>query len=106
MRLFERSPTKRRPFESNASACGALNSPGADPNLPHSLMYFPSFENFTTRELIGDPGGELWPSATKISPFGATTTADGRLKVSGPLPGTPALPSVNSTFPSGLNLNT
>ncbi len=47
-----------------------------------------------------------WPSATKMSPFGAVTTADGALNSSVPLPGVPALPSVNSSLPSGLNLNT
>src|SRR5262245_40602768 len=46
------------------------------------------------------------PSATKMSPLGATTTSDGPLKVSGPSPATPGLPSVISTFPSELNLMT
>ena len=46
------------------------------------------------------------PSATKISPFGAVSTSDGRLKVSGPSPGTPARPSVKRTFPSALNFTT
>src|SRR5262249_52417817 len=82
-------------------ACGVSNSPGAEPFLPHALMNFPSFENFTMRALESPP----CPSATKISPFGAVTTSHGRLKVSGPSPATPALPSVISTFPSGLNLN-
>src|ERR1700730_4894553 len=41
-----------------------------------------------------------------MSPFGATATAEGRLKVSGPFPGIPALPSVIKIFPSGLNLKT
>src|SRR5215468_8356274 len=41
-----------------------------------------------------------------MSPFGATTTADGALNSSGPSPATPALPNISSTFPSGLNLNT
>src|ERR1041385_2001495 len=41
-----------------------------------------------------------------MAPFGAMTTSEGRLKVSGPLPATPALPSVISSFPSALNLNT
>ena len=65
-------------------------------------MNSPSFENFTTRGV----GAPLWPSATKISPLGAVTTAAGRLKVSRPLPATPVVPRVSSTFPSGLNLTT
>lgn len=36
-----------------------------------------------------------------MSPFGATTTSDGELKVSGPSPAMPGLPSVISTRPSG-----
>ena len=32
-----------------------------------------------------------WPSATKMSPFGAVTTADGALNSSGPLPGVSGL---------------
>ena len=35
-RLFERSATNSRPCESNASACGPMNSPGAVPILPYS----------------------------------------------------------------------
>src|SRR5947207_833049 len=66
------------------------------------LMNLPSLSNFTMRALVLPP----WPSATKISPFGAVTTADGALNSSAPLPGCPALPSASSNFPSGLNLNT
>src|SRR5215510_6831147 len=102
MRLLLRSPTKIRPLESIAIACGVSNSLGPEPFLPHALMNFPSFENFTMRALESPP----CPSATKMSPFGAVTTSLGRLNVSGPSPATPALPSVISTFPSGLNLNT
>jgi hypothetical protein len=72
-------------------------------------MYFPSFVNFTMRPFAF--GGRLsfwplWPSDTKMSPFGAVITSVGSLSVSGPLPGTPAFPSVIKTLPSGLNLNT
>src|SRR5262249_18789687 len=42
----------------------------------------------------------------KMSPLGATKTSDGPLKVSGPSPATPGLPSVIRTFPSELNLTT
>ena len=42
MRLFSRSPTKRRPRESIAIVCGSLISPGPDPFLPHSLTNLPS----------------------------------------------------------------
>ena len=66
-------------------------------------MNLPSFENFTMRAFESSP---MWPSATKMSPFGAMTTAEGWLKVSVPLPATPALPRRISTLPSGLNLNT
>ncbi len=41
-----------------------------------------------------------------MSPFGAMATAFGWLKVSGPSPATPALPSVIKTFPCGSNLKT
>ncbi len=34
-RLFERSATNSRPCESNASACGPMNSPGPGPILPY-----------------------------------------------------------------------
>src|SRR5579863_6908436 len=102
MRLLLRSPTKRRPLESRARACGMSNSPGPVPFFPQVLMNFPSLENFTMRLFDSPP----WPSATKMSPLGATTTSDGMLNVSGPLPATPALPSVSRTFPSGENLKT
>ena len=51
------------------------NSPGPVPFLPQVLMNLPSFVNFTMRALVLPP----WPSATKMSPFGAITTADGAL---------------------------
>src|ERR1051326_3798067 len=41
-----------------------------------------------------------------MSPLGAVTTAEGRLKVSFVSPATPGRPSVMSTVPSGLNLVT
>ena len=63
-------------------------------------MKVPSFENLTIRALVSPP----CPSATKMSPLGATRTSEGELKVSGPSPVTPALPSVIRTLPSGLNL--
>ena len=78
------------------------SSSEADPFLPQVLMNVPSFPNLTMRALVLPP----WPSATKISPFGAVTTADGALNSSLPLPGVPGLPSRISTLPSGLNLNT
>jgi len=65
-------------------------------------MNCPPFENFTMRAFVFSP----CPSATKMSPLGATRTSDGPLKVSGPSPATPGLPSVISTFPSELNLVT
>src|SRR5215475_9859506 len=102
MRSFERSATNSRPLESMARAWGTSNSPCPLPALPQALMNFPSFENFTMRAFVFSP----CPSATKMSPLGATRTSDGPLKVSGPSPATPGLPSVISTFPSGLNLIT
>src|SRR5262245_46858130 len=65
-------------------------------------MNLPFLSNLTMRALVFRP----CPSATKMSPFGATSTADGALNSSGPSPATPGLPSVISTLPSGLNLNT
>src|SRR5712692_1089666 len=102
MRLFWRSPTNSRPRESIAIACGVSNSPAPDPFLPQVLMNFPSLSNFTIRALVSRP----CPSATKMSPLAAVTTAEGALNSSGPLPGVLALPSVNRTLPSGPNLNT
>jgi hypothetical protein len=40
----------------------------------------------------------------KMSPLGAVTTLVGSLSASGGLPATPAVPSVISTLPYGLNL--
>src|SRR5215472_13906228 len=102
MRSFERSATNSRPLESMARAWGTSNSACPLPALPQALMNFPSFENFTMRALVFSP----CPSATKMSPLGATKTSDSPLKVSGPSPATPGLPSVIKTFPSELNLPT
>ena len=41
-------------------------------------MNLPSLVNFTMRALVSPP----WPSATKMSPLGATRTSEGALKVS------------------------
>ncbi len=102
MRLLERSATKSRPAESIASRCGTSNSPGPVPFLPHSLMYLPSLVNFTIRLFESPP----CPSATKISPLGATRMSEGALKVSGVLPATPGLPKVINSLPSWLNFIT
>src|SRR5713226_3013491 len=102
MRLLLRSPTRRRPLESKARQWGKSNSPGAIPFFPHSLMYFPSFENFT----IALPPSPPCPSEMNISPLGANATAFGWLSMFGPEPATPAVPSVINIFPSGENLNT
>src|SRR6195952_2185621 len=100
MRLLPRSPRNNRPFESIASVCGPSISPGAVPFLPQVLMNVPSLANFTMRALVLPP----CPSATKISPLDATSTADGALNSLGPSPALPGVPSVISNFPSGLNL--
>src|SRR5262245_32892799 len=102
MRLLARSATNSRPRESNVRLCGALNSPGPAPGLPHVFRNLPVLSNFTMR--MFEPAS--WPSATKMSPFGATATSDGELNSSLPEPATPALPSVSSTAPVGLNLMT
>ena len=65
-------------------------------------MNLPSFENLTTRLLPF----ALWPSAMKMSPFGAVTTSLGALKCDESLPATPASPSVISSLPCGENLKT
>src|SRR6266700_5344143 len=49
---------------------------------------------------------EPCPSATRISPVDRTARPVGWLKVSLPMPLSPALPSFNSTLPSGENLTT
>ena len=46
-------------------------------------MNLPSLANFTMRALVLPP----WPSATKMSPFGATSTSEGALNVSWPVAG-------------------
>ena len=50
---------------------------------PHSLTYLPSFVNFMMRPLASGGGlsfWPLWPSDTKMSPFGAVITSHGSLK--------------------------
>src|SRR5882762_2128737 len=72
-------------------------------------MNVPSFVNREMRATVSgvafSPCPE-WPSATKISPFGATSTLHGSVRASGGFPAIPARPSVSSTFPSGLNFTT
>src|SRR2546425_4008989 len=85
-----------------AMACSSANSPGPDPFFPQVLRNRPSFENFTIRAFEPPP----CPSATKMLPLEATTTADGRLKIFSPSPATPALPNVSRILPSELNLKT
>jgi hypothetical protein len=75
MRLLRRSPTNSRPVESIAIACGPSKSPCALPSLLQVLMNLPVLSSFTTRALVFSP----WPSATKMSPFGAVTTSEGAL---------------------------
>ena len=65
-------------------------------------MNVPSGANFTTRLLVVLP----CPSATKMLPLSATTTAAGALKLLFPSPALPGVPSVISTSPVGLNLMT
>ena len=86
-----------------------LNSPGPGAELA------PALDELAVLRELRDPRDRvgrafafwpLWPSATKMSPFGAVTTSFGSVSASGGLPATPALPSVSSTLPSGLNLIT
>ena len=77
---------------------------------PHDLMKLPWLSNLTTRATVSQLAPApwpLWPSATKMSPFGATCTSFGSLR-SGPdpSPATPGRPSVSMSSPSGLNLKT
>src|SRR5882672_12720133 len=92
MRVLARSHTNTRPLLSMLMQCGVRNSPGAYPVFPQALMNFPSFEYFTMRSL------EPWPSATKISPFGAVTTPDGDLKWYSSLPPHSRLPESHEYF--------
>ena len=78
------------------------NSPGAVPCLPQVLMNFPSLENFTMRALVSPP----WPSRDEDVAVRRDVDVGRPLKVSGPSPATPGLPSVIRTLPSGLNLKT
>jgi hypothetical protein len=43
-------PPRKTALESNASACGWLNSPGADPSLPQVLINLPSCRILNMRE--------------------------------------------------------
>src|ERR1700731_1151044 len=63
------------------------NSPCSEPWWPQVLMNLPSREYLTIRSLVLSP----WPSAMKMSPFGATTTSDGPLRSLSPLPAMPGL---------------
>src|ERR1700730_17291383 len=71
------------------------------PFLPHALMNFPVLSNFTTRALPAAVPPPVWPSATKMSPFGAIATSVGASNSSLPGPATPFLPSVSRTLPFG-----
>ena len=106
MRLFERSATNRRPCESNARACGPMNSPGPVPCRPTASMNSPSLVIRTRRSPSCCPlaGRGQWPSAMMMSPFAATAHAVGPMNVSSPARETPALPRLSSSSPSGLNL--
>src|SRR6202030_3724662 len=75
------------------------NSPCPEPWWPQVVMNLPSREYLTMRSLVLSP----WPSAMKMSPFGATTTSDGPLSSLSPLPATPGLPIVIITRPAGVN---
>ncbi len=67
------------------------------------MINFPSFENFRMRAVV--PGTLACPSDTKISPASFVMTSFGWKKYPGAL-SPPGLPSVKSTSPLGLNLNT
>src|ERR1700726_1866042 len=84
-----------------ASPWVTSNSPGPEPWWPQVATNLPSREYLTIRSLVLSP----WPSAMKISPFGATTTSDGPLSSLSPLPATPGLPIVISRRPSGLSFS-
>src|ERR1700722_10612472 len=101
MRLLLRSATNRRPRESMASAWGMSRSPGPEPFWPQALMNLPLLSNFTMRALVLPP----WPSATKMTPFGATSTADGALNSSGPPAGAAALAEPHQLLAVGAELD-
>ena len=107
MRWLPRSATNRRPRESNASACGVRNSPGAEPILPHSLMYFPSFVNFTMRPFaFGGRVVVLAAVAVGHEDVAVRRRDDivGSLNVSGPLPATPGLAERHQDLALGAEL--
>ena len=93
-RLFDRSATKSRPCESNASACGPMNSPGPSPIRPTARTNSPAVVISTSRSpsCWASEGRGQCPSATMMLPLGATAHAVGPMKVSSPAADTPAWP--------------
>src|ERR1035437_3514031 len=90
-----------------ASACGWLNANGSSffvlsYTVPHAASSLPVLSSLSTRA-VETPCCDECPSATKMSPLGAMSRLLGWKKYSGSRP-PPALPSVRSSLPSGLNL--
>ena len=102
MRLLPRSATSRRP-------CGSMHQPMRRVELARARpLLAPLLDELPVLVELDDArvGVAAVAVGDEDSPFGATRTSDGWLNVSGPLPATPALPSVISTRPVGLNLKT
>src|ERR1035437_6334819 len=92
-----------------ASACGWLKEYGSSffvvsTTVPHDASSLPVLSNLSTRA-VELPCPDECPSATKMSPLGATRRLFGWKKNSGSRP-PPGLPSVRRSLPSGLNLKT
>ena len=84
-RLFERSATNRRPCESNASACGPMNSPGRRAHLAVLARRTCRPSCSRTRRspsCCASVGRGQCPSATMMSPLGAIAHAVGPMNVS------------------------
>src|ERR1041385_8758227 len=76
MRLLLRSPTKSRPRESMASACGPSSCPSPDPFVPHVFSSFPSSEGHggaNSRILKFSKDGKL------LKTWGTKGSGDGQL---------------------------
>ena len=82
-------------------ACRARNSPGAYPVWPHD------HDELTVARELHDAVVSVGVMAVRdedVAVGSATTTSDGELKLSRPLPAMPGVPRRSSTSPVGPNL--
>src|SRR5687768_17858939 len=82
IRLFSRSLTYTRSFESTAIEWGRRNWPGPSPSVPHVATKLPALSSLTTRRLP-------YPSEIYALPCEFHAMSVGRLNVFASLPGVP-----------------